>query len=101
MSLVPAVQFVHQSTHHGWPANVVMVLQSRSDPVTGALFYGAQNETPAFSTLLLILDAFVGCDMKGVMGDTSVKAAKVMRLGGVLVLGMHFIPQGVVVPCSA
>ncbi|KAI9568142.1 hypothetical protein HD554DRAFT_2172540 [Boletus coccyginus] len=81
-TLLPAAQFVRQSTRCGWPANVAVVLQSRSNPATGALFYGTQSETPAFSTLPLILDAFVGGDVKAAMQDASAKASQGTRLEG-------------------
>lgn len=77
----PAVAFVQQATDGGYPANVIAVVHTEPDPVTGALSYGNRSEGPAYSTLVDILDAFVGGRMKAAMEDGKTKASEAVRPG--------------------
>ncbi|KAH0825637.1 hypothetical protein J3R83DRAFT_13484 [Lanmaoa asiatica] len=78
-SLSPAIAFVHRATERGWPANIIALLHTESNPVTGALFYGDRGEHAAYSALPDLLDAFVGEGMRAAMVDGKAKALGAVR----------------------
>ena len=62
-----ATEFVHQADAQGFPANVIIVLQTRSHPTTGALYYGQRDNEALFGTLPDILNACLGGHMRYAM----------------------------------
>lgn len=57
------MQFVGQSRQIHFPANVMAVLRTSCDPVTGALKYGMQAEGAVHSHLGDVVRAFLGDDL--------------------------------------
>ena len=78
-SLSPAIALVQQATEHGLPANVITLIHTESNPITGSLFYGSREQDAVYSTLPDLLDAFVGGETKVVMVDGKAKALQVPR----------------------
>ena len=78
-SLRPAVAFVRRATERGWPANVIALVHTESNPITGGLFYGSREQDAAYSTLPDLLDAFVGGEMKAAMADGNANALQAPR----------------------
>ena len=81
LSLWESVKFLQEATQQGHLANIITVLQGKSDPIiTGALLYGSQTKQCMYSMLSQILNAFLGGDMEVVMAEANTMACKAVRL---------------------
>lgn len=78
-NLRPTVDFLRRTIESGYPANSIVVLESRSSLTTGAIFYGKERGQPRYATLPQVVNSFLGSEILLAMADGKTLACQASR----------------------